>query len=56
MYNVRLLMLEYWHRRDWGGMRKLAALLFRYLVIQATLFISKSRGPDKILEDISSLR
>ena len=24
--------------------------------IQATLFISKSRGPDKILRDISSLR
>ena len=25
-------------------------------ILQATLFISKSRGPDKVLRDISSLR
>ena len=28
----------------------------RGIILQATVFISKSRGPDKILRDISSLK
>ena len=33
-----------------------STLIYMCIHVQVTLFISKSRGPDKILQNISSLR
>ena len=41
--------------RKFGHWKKVVVIILKF-ELQATLFISKSRGPDKILRVISSLR